>query len=165
MRKNLKKQTKTKEANRKHSEIPTVGRWGWVGARLGKRGRPFWDPTSSGHIYNRKDKGWGGVREGCGGSGGGWGQVCRLIWDGGHLHRSTGLRSWTARDWRDRAKSVGLLHPLLSSRECSSHQHSLSRKTNERNNTSHENIKQKGIREQNWGLKSMNRILEIQRQA
>lgn len=103
----LKKQTKTKEANRKHSEIPTVR---GVQEKTGGGRGSFRDPAASEHIYNRKDKGFGG---------GGGGQV--------HLHRSTGLRSWTARDRRSGARGVSLLHPQLSLRECSSH-HSLSRK-------------------------------------
>lgn len=52
--------------------------------------------------------------------GSGWGEV--------HLHRSTGLRLWTARDRRSGARGVSLLHPQLSLRECSSPHHSLSRK-------------------------------------
>lgn len=78
--KSLKKQTKTEEPNRKHSEIPTVGEVG--------RGQARWvlgDSTSSGHIYNIKDKeAVDGRRVHVGGV---------LVWGGVHLHRSTGLRS------------------------------------------------------------------------
>lgn len=55
---------------------------------------------------------------------------------------------------------MGLLHPLLSSRECSSRHHSLSRKTNEQNDTSRENIKGWGQRVNSRGLKSMKCILK-----
>lgn len=51
-----------------------------------------------------------------------------LVWGEVHLHRSTGLRSWTAKDRRSGARGVSLLHPQLSLRECSSPHHSLSRK-------------------------------------
>lgn len=42
---------------------------GGGGVDVGGEGRPFLDPTSSGHIYNRKDK---GVGFGEGRGGGGW---------------------------------------------------------------------------------------------
>lgn len=51
-----------------------------------------------------------------------------FVWGEVHLHRSTGLRSWTAKDRRSGARGVSLLHPQLSLRECSSPHHSLSRK-------------------------------------
>lgn len=109
----LKKQTKTKEANRKHSEIPTVrgvqektGGEGW-GGHLGSCSlRTYLQQKGQGFWWWK----WGS----------GWGKV--------HLHRSTGLRSWTARDRRSGARGVSLLHPQLSLRECSSPHHSLSRK-------------------------------------
>lgn len=92
---------KTKEANRKHSEIPTVGWgggvevWGGVQGRSGEgEGGRFWDPTSSEHIYNRKDSGRGRCCLAAEVRGDSWGGFSR----GGkyRLHRSTGLRSWTA---------------------------------------------------------------------
>lgn len=122
---------------------------GGVGGAQGTSGEG-WAAILGSHILRtylqqKGQGGWWWWRRRSGRVGGG------LVWGGVHLHRSTGLRSWTARDRGDGALSVGLLHPLLSSRECISRRHSLSGKTEEQNNTSHKNIKQKGIREETGG--------------
>ena len=80
----ISKEIRQKPRRRKEKHWDSnCGGWG-----LGEGAWGGVDLTSSGHIYNRKDEGGGGVV-------GEWAGEC-----GVRLHRSTGLRSWTARGGR-----------------------------------------------------------------